>query len=59
MAIKNKVMLITYPDSLGKNLKELNEVLHEDLKGAVGGIHLLPFSHQLVIAALLQLTTRQ
>ena len=43
MAIKNKVMLITYPDSLGKNLKELNEVLHEDLKGAVGGIHLLPF----------------
>ena len=26
MAIKNKVMLITYPDSLGKNLKELNEV---------------------------------
>ena len=43
MAIKNKVMLITYPDSLGKNLKELNEVLHKDLKGAVGGIHLLPF----------------
>lgn len=43
MAIKNKVMLITYPDSLGKNLKELNEVLHEDLKDAVGGIHLLPF----------------
>ena len=36
-------MLITYPDSLGKNLKEVNEVLHEDLKGAVGGIHLLPF----------------
>ena len=43
MPIKNKVMLITYPDSLGKNLKELNEVLHEDLKDAVGGIHLLPF----------------
>lgn len=36
-------MLITYPDSLGKNLKELNKVLHEDLKDAVGGIHLLPF----------------
>lgn len=36
-------MLITYPDSLGKNLKELDEVLSEDLKGAVGGIHLLPF----------------
>lgn len=43
MPIKNKVMLITYPDSLGKNLKELNKVLHEDLKDAVGGIHLLPF----------------
>lgn len=43
MPIENKVMLITYPDSLGKNLKELDEVLSEDLKGAVGGIHLLPF----------------
>lgn len=43
MAITNKVMLITYPDSLGKNLTELNEVLENDLKGAVGGIHLLPF----------------
>lgn len=36
-------MLITYPDSLGKNIKELDEVLSKDLKGAVGGIHLLPF----------------
>ncbi|KRM40550.1 sucrose phosphorylase [Lactobacillus hamsteri DSM 5661 = JCM 6256] len=36
-------MLITYPDSLGKNIKELQDVLHTDLKGAVGGIHLLPF----------------
>lgn len=43
MPIENKVMLITYPDSLGKNLKELDEILSEDLKGAVGGIHLLPF----------------
>ena len=43
MPIKNKVMLITYPDSLGKNLQELNEVLENGLKGAVGGIHLLPF----------------
>ena len=43
MPIKNKVMLITYPDSLGKNLQELSEVLENDLKGAVGGIHLLPF----------------
>ena len=36
-------MLITYPDSLGKNLQELSEVLENDLKEAVGGIHLLPF----------------
>ena len=33
MPIKNKVMLITYPDSLGKNLQELSEVLENDLKG--------------------------
>ena len=43
MAITNKVMLITYPDSLGKNIQELTDVLHTDLKGAVGGVHLLPF----------------
>ena len=43
MAISNKVMLITYPDSLGKNIKDLDDVLHTDLKGAVGGVHLLPF----------------
>lgn len=59
MPIKNKVMLITYPDSLGKNLQELSEVLENDLKGAVGGIHLLPFFLQRVIAALHQLITRQ
>lgn len=43
MAISNKAMLITYPDSLGKNLHELQDVLKTDLKGAIGGIHLLPF----------------
>lgn len=43
MPITNKVMLITYPDSLGKNIQELRDVLHTDLKGAVGGVHLLPF----------------
>lgn len=36
-------MLITYADSLGKNLKELNQVLHKVLEGAVGGVHILPF----------------
>lgn len=36
-------MLITYADSLGKNLKELNSVLENHLEGVIGGIHLLPF----------------
>ncbi|WP_010632780.1 sucrose phosphorylase [Sporolactobacillus vineae] len=43
MRVQNKVMLITYPDSLGKNLAELNEILDTYLKGVIGGIHLLPF----------------
>ena len=43
MPIQNKVMLITYADSLGKNLKDLQKILAEDLEGAVGGVHLLPF----------------
>lgn len=41
--IKNEVMLITYADSLGKNLKELKEVLDKHYQNAVGGIHILPF----------------
>lgn len=36
-------MLITYADSLGRNLQELNEILDKHLKGVVGGVHLLPF----------------
>ncbi|WEK82511.1 MAG: hypothetical protein PR2021_4450 [Candidatus Phytoplasma pruni] len=37
-------MLITYPDSLGKNLKELNLVIKENLgQNTIGGIHILPF----------------
>lgn len=43
MSIKNQAMLITYADSLGKNLKELKTVLDTHLKGVVGGIHILPF----------------
>ncbi|WP_449599794.1 sucrose phosphorylase [Paenibacillus sp. Marseille-Q9583] len=43
MQIKNEAMLITYADSLGHNLKELNEVLDKHLRGIVGGVHLLPF----------------
>lgn len=41
--VSNKIMLITYPDSLGKDLKELNLVLSEYLDKAVSGIHILPF----------------
>ena len=41
--IKNEVMLITYADSLGRNLKELEAVLERYFAGAVKGVHLLPF----------------
>lgn len=43
MAITNKTMLITYSDSLGKNLKELDENLAKYFGDAIGGVHLLPF----------------
>lgn len=43
MKIKNEAMLITYPDSLGNNLKDLEHVLDTHLKGVVGGVHILPF----------------
>lgn len=43
MAIRNEIMLITYADSLGKNLKETAGILNTHLKGVVGGVHLLPF----------------
>lgn len=39
----NKVQLITYPDSLGKDLKELRFVLDNFIKDSIGGIHILPF----------------
>ncbi len=41
--ITNKAMLITYADSMGKNLKELYEVLDEHFEGVFGGVHILPF----------------
>lgn len=43
MELQNKIMLITYADSLGANLKELKQVLEQYLKEAVGGVHILPF----------------
>ncbi len=36
-------MLITYPDALGKNLKEMEQVLTTYFPGVIGGLHVLPF----------------
>lgn len=41
--LSRKIMLITYPDSLGGNLAGLKDALDGDLSGAVGSIHILPF----------------
>ena len=43
LAVRNEIMLITYPDSLGKNLEELRHLLQKHLPGVVGGVHILPF----------------
>lgn len=43
MKLNNKIMLITYADSLGKNLKDLGSILDTHYKDAVGGVHVLPF----------------
>ncbi len=42
-SITNKIMLITYPDSMGGNLSSLRTVLRQYFQGAIGGIHILPF----------------
>lgn len=41
--MKNKIQLITYADSLGNNLAELDFVLEEYFKKEIGGVHILPF----------------
>ena len=41
--IANKIMLITYADCMGNDLKDLQYVLERYLDGAVGGLHILPF----------------
>lgn len=41
--LSNQIMLITYSDSLGRNMRELEEILDQQIGDAVGGIHLLPF----------------
>src|SRR6478735_2923526 len=43
MAVENKVQLITYPDSLGGNLKTLYQVLLKYFSDVFkGGVHILP-----------------
>jgi hypothetical protein len=41
--ISNQVMLITYADSMGNNLKDLYDILDEHFSGVVEGVHILPF----------------
>lgn len=41
--LRNQIMLITYPDCMGRDLKDLKEVLSGELKGLFGGVHILPF----------------
>lgn len=43
MKLNNKIMLITYGDSMGSNLSDLHKVLNTYYKDAVGGVHILPF----------------
>jgi sucrose phosphorylase len=43
LAALNEIMLITYADSLGKNLEELKHLLQKHLRDVVGGVHILPF----------------
>ncbi|NLJ18913.1 sucrose phosphorylase [Globicatella sulfidifaciens] len=43
MTLKNQVQLITYPDSLGGDLTELNKLLRNQFKDLFkGGVHILP-----------------
>ena len=43
MKLDNKIMLITYADSMGKNLTDLNYVMDKFFSDVVGGVHILPF----------------
>jgi sucrose phosphorylase len=43
MKFNNGVMLITYANSLGKDLAELHYILNHYLQGVVSGVHILPF----------------
>lgn len=41
--LDNKIMLITYSDSMGRDLKDLERIVSKYFSDAVAGIHILPF----------------
>jgi sucrose phosphorylase len=41
--IENKIMLITYANTLGNNLQSLDRILSQQFSGLFGGVHILPF----------------
>ena len=41
--LENKIMLITYADSMGHHLKDLDQVLEKHFSKSIGGLHILPF----------------
>ncbi len=43
MTLYKKIQIISYPDSLGKNLQELHYALNRYFAKAAGGVHILPF----------------
>jgi len=43
MKAENKVMLITYANALGEDLKDLKTVLDKHFDKAIQGVHILPF----------------
>ena len=57
--MKNKIMLITYADSFGKNLKELKEMLDTHFDREIGSVHILPFFPSSGDRGFAPLTTRR
>jgi sucrose phosphorylase len=43
--VRNQVQLIAYADRFGGSLRGLRRLLDEQLGGAFGGVHVLPFYH--------------
>jgi len=43
MKMQNKIVLITYADSLGKDISQLERIVDTYLHKAIGSIHILPF----------------